>query len=315
MAGNTTFIASGPGYPVMKEEDRKQREYLVPGMTTDGPFVTVRGAGDTVAYPSQRNSLHTLVRDRINPQPGTKPNFWERTAYTGLVLLLVTYLVSFATNLSYVIVQEKAIPFGLEYAIIAGLSVALQLYITLPIIHRMDGVLQIFEIWFEHYSLNVPAIWQRLLFWFICMVVDLGAQCLAAWSVWAIQVDNAVTFAGLPTVVGNEWRAAGILLACYTLIYWVFYHSFYNPEAASDANNSNAPVMVGLAFAVGTYISSPYTGGGLSFTRYIASSIISGHWPVEGWVYAASALVGAGLASLFFYFVTRTTKDGSLKND
>lgn len=308
------FQANGQGYPIYDEKAALNRGALPglhDGMTTDGPFVGLRGASDTRAYPESMNSLHTLVMTRIN-NPGApgKPNFWERSAYAGLILLVVTYLVSFLTNLAYVVVQERGYTFGIEYPLIAGLAVAIQLYLTIAITHRIDGVLQLVEIWMGHYSRNTPVVWQRLMFWVICMVVTLGGQTLAAWSVYAIQFDNSVTFAGLPTVVGNEWRAVGILTVGYTLIYLVFLHSFYNPEAASDKNNSNAPLFVGLTVTAVSYISVPYTGAGYSFERYIASSIISGFWPESGWVYAVSAGFAAILSGIVFYTMHRTTKDG-----
>ncbi len=311
------YTASGPGYVQWGDEKKANPALKVPSVPVAGPFVTVRGPADSSAYPETRHSLFTMVRDVINRpvEGGAKPNFWERTAFVGLVLLFINYLVAFATNLAYVVVQEKATTFGIEYSVVAGLSVAAQLYLTTAFIHRKDGVLQLAELWMNHMSINMPVVWQRLVHWLACMVMALAAEYLAALSVHSIQVNNAVTLSGLPTVVGNEWRAFGILIVCYVMIYWVMLHAYYNPEAASDANNSNAPIMVGLTVAIATYISTPYTGGGLSFERYIGSSIAADFWPTNGWVYAAAPAAATLFVYVAFYWVGRTTKDGSVKND
>lgn len=319
----SAFLANGPAVPVRRNNVDAEKpvvghEYGV-DMSVDAHFPTVRGPSDTVEYPETMDSLYTMIRDKINNRyatlAGTQPNFGERTAYVALILLLITYMTSFLVFLARVVTIEKGIPFGLEYALICGLAAALQAYITLPYIHRQDGILQLFEIWMKHYSLNMPLIWQRIIFWVVCMIASLGANVLAAWSVWAIQFDNAVTFAGLPLVVGNMWRAFGILLVGYSLIYWVLFHAFYNPEAASDRNNSNAPIMLGIVTTAVTYVAVPFTGGGFSFEQYLATSIISGNWDIDGWVYPAASFGAGILIAVVFYTVARTTKDGSLKNE
>lgn len=270
------------------------------------------------AYPSTSDSLHTWAGD-FRSSDGTASglrdeSFWRRVGAAAFQFTFISFITGFITFLAFVVTKENGTFTQIHYSLIVGLSAALQLILSQASGKFFGAPMLAFEIWMEHYSTYVHAPFYRIIYWLAMTAAKLVGYAGAGGLVWALQASNAATHAGLPTVqplVPSIWWAAALQMLGTFAIRWTSLHVYYNPEAASDANQSNAPLLVGLVTFLATYITLPYTEGGFDFERYLVLSIWSGYWISTGWIYAAGEIVGSGAACGLWWPIYRTTRIGA----
>lgn len=266
------------------------------------------------AYPAASHSLHTWAGDyrRSNgTATGLKDNeFWKRAGADGFKLTIINFITGYIAFQAYVTTKENGSFLELQYSLIVGIAVALNLILSQASVHHLGAPMHAFELWMEHYSTYIHGPFYRIIYWLILVGARLVGYGAAAGFVWGIQVSNAATHAGLPVVnTGiSIWWAFFTQVMGSLAIGWTFLHMYQDPSASSDANQSNAPVVVGAVVAVVTYLTLAYTEGGFDFERYIACSVWSGFWPEDGWVYAAGPTAGYAIAAAFWYPIYRETR-------
>lgn len=283
-----------------------------------GGMVTPTGPQMPPNYPSPTHSLHTWAGDYRSSDgsaPGLRDeSFWKRTGIAAFQMTLINAFTGLLTMMAFIVTKQNGTFNDIQYSLIAGLAFALNLALSQAIVHYPGVALNTFEIWLEHYSTYVHAPFYRIIYWIALLVARLGGYSAAATFVWGLQVDNTVTHAGLPVVaVGlSLWWAFFIIMFGCMAIYWAFLHMYYNPEASSDANQTNAYWVVGLVVFIVTYITLPYVEGGFEPERYIACSLLSDYWISTGWVFVAAPFSAGAAITGLYYSIYRTTKIGEL---
>lgn len=281
-----------------------------------GGMVTPTGPQMPPNYPSTSHSLHTYVgnyRSSDGSAPGLRDeSFWKRTGTAAFQMTLINAFTGLLTMMAFIVTKENGTFNDIQYSLIVGIAFALNLVLSQAIVHYPGVALNTFEIWLEHYSTYVHAPFYRIIYWIALLVARLGGYSAAAVFVWGLQANNAVTHAALPVVaVGlSLWWAFFIIMFGCVVIYWAFLHMYYNPEASSDVNQSNAAWVVGFVAFVVTYITLPYVEGGFEPERYIACSLMSDHWISTGWVFVAAPFSAGAAVSAIWYSIYRTTKIG-----
>lgn len=279
-------------------------------------MVTPTGPEMPPVYPSTTHSLHTWAgswRDSDGTKEGLRDNsFWKRLGIAAFQMTFINFFTGLIALIAWVVTKENGTFNDIQYSLIIGFSVALNLILSQAIVHYPGAMLHAVEIWLEHYSKYIHAPFYRIIFWLAMVGARLVGYGAAAGFAWGLQVNNAVTRAGLPIItpagatLGLGWTFSLCMFAA-AFVYWAFLHMYYNPEAASDVNQSNAPYVVGITAFIATYITLPYIEGGFEFERYLVCSVWSGFWPSNGWVFAAGPAAAALVVTFLYYCLYRTT--------
>lgn len=292
-------------HPVVGNVDPSQlnAKFVAPDPKTD----------DQDHYPTTMESVHTMVAGNSDPSSKKdtphKPNFMNRAFYIGWLLFWAILLQTFIVDLASVTAQNNGGLFLPSYPIVSGIAAWLGLALCQHVIYSLDPVLQFGELFMGHYIQTIPAMHQRFMLWIICFIFVLAGAVAGAALVLAMDGSQ---FQGTPIVpAGMMWQAFGIEIIGTVARTWVLWSGYFNPESWANKRKTNVPVMYGLVTIAVTWIAVPYSTGCFNPIRYLATSLISENWDVNGWVFVVSPIIGYLLGGMILYYWTfRTTKQG-----
>jgi len=256
--------------------------------------------------------IPTAARSVKKKMKRNPDNIWLVILWDAVAIFSAAYIMLFFQGMANIIGVENPTFDPIGPALMSGIGVWIAFTVLWHLSSEVNAGLTVWRPWMPDWRRHYGGWGTGFAAWGINLAVLLGAGFLAAFTCWELQVANAVTHAGVPTIGGSA-TTAGVMEGLGSFFWgWVFFATkawFTGEDPKLAGVMPGGPIILGLAHTGLVYLAHPYSMGSFNPFFWLPFAIVGNYFQTDYWIYIIGPLIGFFAITILWFFLYQSPED------